>query len=88
MHSVVALLIGGLVGWLASIVMGVSGRIGILVSVVVGMIGAFLGRWLVGIAGMSVQGQVAWWVVAVAGAALTISVVRYFGIFGGLTSAR
>jgi uncharacterized membrane protein YeaQ/YmgE (transglycosylase-associated protein family) len=40
------LVIGGVVGWLASIVMKRDGSQGIILNVVVGIIGALLGGWL------------------------------------------
>jgi len=42
------LIIGGVIGWLASIVMKRDGSQGILLNVVVGIIGAMLGGWLLG----------------------------------------
>lgn len=33
---------GGIIGWIASLLMGVSGRQGILLNVVVGILGAFV----------------------------------------------
>lgn len=46
MNVIVWLVVGGLIGWVASIVMGTSGRQGIILNVVVGIVGAFLGGWL------------------------------------------
>lgn len=42
------LIVGGLIGWLASVLMGTDGRQGILLNVVVGIVGAVLGGWLFG----------------------------------------
>lgn len=39
-------IVGGLAGWLASIVMGTSARMGCLLNVVVGIIGGVIGNWL------------------------------------------
>jgi uncharacterized membrane protein YeaQ/YmgE (transglycosylase-associated protein family) len=39
----VTLIIGGIVGWLASILMKTNGQMGILANVVVGIVGSFLG---------------------------------------------
>jgi uncharacterized membrane protein YeaQ/YmgE (transglycosylase-associated protein family) len=38
--------IGGLVGWVASMLMRTDGQQGILLNVVVGIVGAFIGGWL------------------------------------------
>ena len=46
MNLIIWLLIGGLIGWAASVLMGTNGRQGILLNVVVGIVGAFLGGLL------------------------------------------
>jgi uncharacterized membrane protein YeaQ/YmgE (transglycosylase-associated protein family) len=43
MNIVIWLLVGGLIGWVASILMGTDGRQGLILNVVVGIVGAFLG---------------------------------------------
>lgn len=48
MNIIVWLVVGGLIGWIASIFMGTDGRQGILLNVVVGIIGAVVGGWLLG----------------------------------------
>lgn len=48
MSVLVWLVVGGLIGWIASILMGTDGRQGLLLNVVVGIIGAFLGGWMFG----------------------------------------
>ena len=40
------LIIGGILGWLASIVMGRNDQMGIILNIVVGIVGAFLGGLL------------------------------------------
>ena len=40
------LIVGGLLGWLASMVMGRNDQMGILLNVIVGIVGAFLGGLL------------------------------------------
>jgi uncharacterized membrane protein YeaQ/YmgE (transglycosylase-associated protein family) len=46
MNIVIWLVIGGLVGWVASLIMGTDARQGIVLNVVVGIVGALLGGWL------------------------------------------
>ena len=48
MGFILWLVIGGIVGWLASIVMKRDGSQGIVLNVVVGIVGALLGGWLLG----------------------------------------
>jgi uncharacterized membrane protein YeaQ/YmgE (transglycosylase-associated protein family) len=47
MGLIIWLIIGGIVGWLASLIMRTDGQQGILLNVVVGIVGAFLGAWLI-----------------------------------------
>jgi uncharacterized membrane protein YeaQ/YmgE (transglycosylase-associated protein family) len=42
------LVVGGVVGWLASIVMKTNEQQGILLNIVVGVVGSMLGGWLLG----------------------------------------
>ena len=46
MGIILWLVIGGVIGWLASIVMRRDGSQGIILNVVVGIVGAVLGGWL------------------------------------------
>jgi len=46
MSFIIWLVIGGLVGWLASVVMRTDAQQGIVLNIVVGIIGALLGGWL------------------------------------------
>lgn len=41
------LVIGGLIGWVASMIMRTDGQQGIFLNVIVGIIGAALGGWLI-----------------------------------------
>ena len=46
MNFIIWLIIGGVIGWVASIVMKTDGQQGIVLNVVVGIVGAVLGGWL------------------------------------------
>lgn len=48
MGIIIALIMGGIMGWLASKVMGRDAQMGIILNVVVGCIGSILGRFLLG----------------------------------------
>ena len=43
MGIIIWLVVGGVVGWLASLIMARDGQQGILLNIVVGIVGAFLG---------------------------------------------
>jgi uncharacterized membrane protein YeaQ/YmgE (transglycosylase-associated protein family) len=45
-NTIIWLVVGGLIGWLASVFMGTNDRQGVVLNVVVGVVGAFLGGWL------------------------------------------
>lgn len=46
MGIIIGIILGGIIGWLASIVMRTDGQQGIVLNVVVGVIGSFLGNWI------------------------------------------
>lgn len=46
MNFIIWLIVGGIIGWLASLVMKTDAQQGILLNIVVGIIGALLGGWL------------------------------------------
>ncbi len=46
MNFIIWLIVGGIIGWLASLMMKTDGQQGIILNVVVGIVGAFLGGWL------------------------------------------
>ena len=46
MLFIIWIIVGGIMGWLASMVMKTDAEQGMILNVVVGIIGAFLGGWL------------------------------------------
>lgn len=46
MNFILWIVIGGVIGWLASLVMRTDAQQGMLMNVIVGIIGALLGGWL------------------------------------------
>ncbi|MGQ0558623.1 MAG: GlsB/YeaQ/YmgE family stress response membrane protein [Sphingosinicella sp.] len=48
MNLILALIIGGIIGWLASIVMRTDAQQGVLLNIVVGIVGSLLGSFLLG----------------------------------------
>ena len=47
MNFILWLILGGVIGWLASIVMKTNDQQGVFLNIVVGLIGAVLGGWLI-----------------------------------------
>ena len=81
MDLIITIVVGGIIGWLASMVMKTSAQMGILANVIVGIIGSSLGFWLAGLLGLAAYGSIARWIVAVAGAAILIWILKALGIF-------
>lgn len=46
-NFIVWLVVGGIIGWIASMIMRTDGQQGIFLNIVVGIIGAALGGWLI-----------------------------------------
>ena len=82
MDLIVTLVVGGIVGWLASILMKTNAQMGLIANILVGVVGSFLGAFLANAAGIGPRGSVATWVVSIIGAALLIAVLRALGVFG------
>jgi uncharacterized membrane protein YeaQ/YmgE (transglycosylase-associated protein family) len=78
---IVTIVVGGIIGWLASLIMKTSAQMGILANVIVGIIGSSLGYWLAGLLGLAAYGAIARWIVAVAGASILIWILKALGIF-------
>lgn len=47
MNFIIWLLVGGVIGWLASMLMNTNDQQGIVLNVIVGIVGALLGGWLI-----------------------------------------
>jgi len=75
------LIIGGIVGWLGSIVMKTNAQMGWIANVLVSVVGSALGFWIAGPLGISPTGGIVRFVVAIAGAALLIFILGKLGIF-------
>lgn len=51
MGLIITLIVGGIIGWLASIIMRTDAQQGIILNVIVGIVGAFLGNLIAGMVG-------------------------------------
>ena len=82
MNIIIWLIVGGIVGWLASLVMRTDAQQGILLNVIVGIVGAFLGGWLIGPlvgAGSINSGfSIMSFVVSLIGAIILLAIVNLF----------
>ena len=82
MGILVWLIVGGVVGWLASIVMRTDAQQGILLNVVVGIVGALLAGFIVspmlGIGTINEGVSIATFLVSLVGAIILLAVVNLF----------
>ena len=83
MDLILAIIIGGIIGWLASIVMRTDAQQGIFLNIVVGAIGSFIGRFLLsGIFGGGRLRDNPWdpmtWIAAFIGAIILLAIVNLF----------
>ncbi len=83
MNFIIWLIVGGIIGWLASIVMRTDAQQGLLLNVVVGIVGAFLGGWLISpllgagdinSGDFSIMGLI----VSLVGAVILLAIVNFF----------
>jgi uncharacterized membrane protein YeaQ/YmgE (transglycosylase-associated protein family) len=81
MGWIVSLIIGGIVGWLASIITKTNAQMGLIANVLVGVVGAALGFWIAGLLGIVATGGVVRFLVALAGAVILIFILGKLGVF-------
>jgi uncharacterized membrane protein YeaQ/YmgE (transglycosylase-associated protein family) len=91
MNFIIWLIVGGLIGWVASIIMKTNGQQGILLNVIVGIVGAFLaGLILSPLLGISTINQnnfsLPALLMSLAGAVILLAVVNLFTRRGGFRS--
>jgi uncharacterized membrane protein YeaQ/YmgE (transglycosylase-associated protein family) len=82
MNLILWLIMGGIVGWLASLIMKTNGQQGILLNIVVGIVGAFIGGWLISpLVGMGTINQgvsIGRLLVSLCGAIILLAIVNLF----------
>ena len=82
MNIIVWLIIGGVVGWLASIIMRTDAQQGILMNVIVGIVGALIAGFLIspmlGIGTINDGLSVATFLVSLGGAIVLLAIVNLF----------
>ena len=76
MSIIWTLIIGGVVGWLASIIMKTNARMGIPANIVVGIVGSWLGSKLADLAGLTAYGDVAKIIIRIVGAIVLIMILK------------
>ncbi|MCX7229228.1 MAG: GlsB/YeaQ/YmgE family stress response membrane protein [Burkholderiales bacterium] len=83
MNLLIWLVVGGVIGWIASMIMRTDAQQGMLLNVVVGIVGAMLGGWLISpLLGVGTINQsnfsIGSMVVSLVGAVILLAVVNLF----------
>ncbi|HZK05081.1 MAG TPA: GlsB/YeaQ/YmgE family stress response membrane protein [Actinomycetaceae bacterium] len=89
MHWIMWLIVGGLAGWLASVIMKSDNSFGIIGDIVIGIIGGMLGGFLLSLVGL--QGTGSWigtFVTALLGAVVLIWLLHRFTGRGNRVAGR
>lgn len=76
----ISIIIGGIIGWIASLMMKTDAQMGIIANVLIGIVGSALGHFVAGAMGIAV-GNPLGYVIAVLGAMLLIGILRAAGVF-------
>lgn len=82
MGWIITIIVGGIIGWIASLIMGTDWEQGLLANILVGIVGSLLGKWLfsdvLGIGGAAAAGTFSFigliW--GIVGAVILIAILR------------
>lgn len=77
MGIIIWLIVGGIVGWLASLIMKRDGQQGIILNVVVGIVGAMLSGWIFG-GGINEAITLRTFLFSIIGAVILLAIVNLF----------
>jgi uncharacterized membrane protein YeaQ/YmgE (transglycosylase-associated protein family) len=80
MGLILTIIIGGIIGWVASLIMKTDSQMGILANIIVGIVGSGLGHMLAGFIGLAAYGPIARAAVALGGAVFLIALLKGTGI--------
>lgn len=82
MEWVIIIIVGAIIGWIASLIMGTDAQQGLLWNIVIGIVGALLGQWIFGtilkIGTAAAAGGFSFWGIlwGVVGAAILIAILK------------
>ena len=77
MGLIITLIVGDVIGWLASIVMRTDAQQGIILNVVVGIVGALLAGWIFG-GGINEAITIRTFLFSIVGAVILLAIVNLF----------
>jgi uncharacterized membrane protein YeaQ/YmgE (transglycosylase-associated protein family) len=81
MQILITLIVGGLIGWLASLVMKTNAQMGIVANILVGIVGSALGGWLFGLFGLMAYSSGGQIIVNIAGAIILIAILKALKVY-------
>ena len=87
MSWLILIIVGGIIGWIASLIMGTDSQQGLILNIVVGVVGSLLGKWLfsdvLGFGGAAAAGTftLAGLLWGVIGAIILILILKVLNVF-------
>jgi uncharacterized membrane protein YeaQ/YmgE (transglycosylase-associated protein family) len=81
MDILITIIVGGVIGWLASMVMKTERQMGILANIVVGIVGSALGGLLFGLIGLFPGNAIGIIVVKMTGAIVLIAILKKLKVY-------
>lgn len=81
---IVWLVVGAIIGWIASMIMKTDAQQGWILNIVVGIVGALLGGWLFGFFGIGGANatenpfSLISWIASLVGAVILLAIVNFF----------
>lgn len=87
MGWIITIIVGGIIGWLASLIMRTDEEQNLLVNILIGIIGSLLGKWIfsdiLGIGGAAIAGTFSFWGIiwGIIGSVILIAILKLLRIF-------
>ena len=80
MGLLISIIVGGVIGWIATLIMKTDAQIGVLGNILIGIVGSGLGHVLAGMLGLAAYGWPARTLVSIIGAVILIWLLRFTGV--------
>jgi uncharacterized membrane protein YeaQ/YmgE (transglycosylase-associated protein family) len=81
MSWIVTLIVGGVIGWIASLIMKTDAQMGLIANILVGIVGSVLGFWIAGLLGLGAGAPIIGWLIGIGGAVLLIVILKALRVF-------
>jgi uncharacterized membrane protein YeaQ/YmgE (transglycosylase-associated protein family) len=81
MDILITIVVGGIIGWLASMVMKTDRQMGILANIVVGIVGSALGSLIFGVLGLFAGNPIGRIIVNMTGAIILIAILKRLKVY-------